>query len=129
VAIWADPRRIRAGGLGQGMFDQIAFILTQIGTMFPGENLAVYRQCLQQVIASAHGTTWEHLRQPFGPGLDTGLGRAGGRSTFSRSLMRLLYLVHQFPPQFATGTEILTLETARAARRWDMRWNLDRRIG
>jgi len=42
---------------GQGMFDQIAFILTQIGTMFPGENLAVYRQCLQQVIASAHGTT------------------------------------------------------------------------
>jgi glycosyltransferase involved in cell wall biosynthesis len=30
--------------------------------------------------------------------------------------MRLLYLVHQFPPQFTTGTEILTLETARAAQ-------------
>jgi glycosyltransferase involved in cell wall biosynthesis len=30
--------------------------------------------------------------------------------------MRLLYLVHQFPPKFTTGTEILTLETARAVQ-------------
>ena len=30
--------------------------------------------------------------------------------------MRLLYLVHQFPPQFTTGTEILALESARAVQ-------------
>lgn len=30
--------------------------------------------------------------------------------------MRLLYLVHQFPPQFSTGTEVLTLETAKAQK-------------
>ena len=57
----------------QGAYEQIAFILTQIGAMFPREDLAAYRQSLEQAIASAQGTTLgniyvNHVAQRSMPG-------------------------------------------------------------